>query len=131
MSQLGAVVPLESPSAASRSRRSRLALWVYVGLLAWAPFPLGGNREWSSSLAFLIVASCWILLGVANWEHSDRNWEPLRRHGVALGLAGCTILWAFIQVIPAVPLSWAHPAWGMASFALRQPLSGTISLNPW
>lgn len=110
---------------------ARVAFWLYIATLAWAPFPLGSNRPWSWSLLVLLVALCWLLWGVGTWSAPERNWAPLRRFALPALLGATTLLWALIQICPWVPAGWAHPVWSLASEALHRPIAETISIDPW
>jgi len=128
-----------APNIAS-SRLIRLsdigAFWLFIGILAWAPFPLGSNRPWSWSVLMLLVALAWTLWALSVWALSlCSNAEALRqlswRLSPAIGLALLALLWGLVQIVPLVPASWAHPIWALSADALGHPLTGTISLNPW
>src|SRR5215471_21232106 len=69
------------------------AFWLLIGLIAWAPFPLGSNRPWSWSLLTALVACAWIIWSFSVWQTSE-NLRPLRRMAVPLTLSGLTLLWA-------------------------------------
>ncbi len=113
-----------------RARLEATAFWLLVVALAWAPFPLGSNRQWSASLLYLLVALAWFV-----WVLSLEDFSRVRRFVgrllVPLILALAALAWGLVQTLPVVPQSWVHPLWGLASEALNQPLQGTISLNPW
>lgn len=96
--------------------------------LAWAPFWLGGNRPmaWGVNAAFfpaLVLAfELRTLLGG-------------RPHPVAMSrIAGpaalfCAVLIFALAQSASAPRVLAHPIWGMASEALSQPLTASISVN--
>jgi O-antigen ligase len=98
-------------------------------LLAWAPFPLGSNREWSWSILLLGIAGCW-LLWVVYVMASPSRLAP-RQGRLALVLAMLVLVWAVLQALPVLPPDWAHPLWPQTAQLLNVPLPATVSLNPW
>lgn len=108
----------------------RVAFWGLVGLLVWAPFPLGGAVAWASGVQVLAVAALLFLCGISIWL--DRNAlrgaiPPL----VPTVLFSAALLWMAVQTLNIVPASWIHPIWNLAADGLHQTVSGAISLNPW
>ena len=83
-----------------------------VGLLLWAPLPLGSNRPWSWTL--LAVAVGVLLLA---WCGAELRRPEVRSLPVPVWLAGVLIGgalgWAWIQTVPSVRL--VHPAWTWAA----------------
>ncbi len=110
---------------------TEVAFWLYVAVLAWAPFPLGSNRPWAWYLLILLIATCWVLWGLGTWSTAEQNWSPARRHPIALTLGLLALCWGVVQTLPWIPTGWSHPIWNMASGTLGQPLAATISINPW
>lgn len=106
-------------------------LWLVIATLAWAPFPLGSNREWSWGLLSILVSLC--LLCWTAWAlfTASSQWRNLRRLAIPLSLAGLALVWAIIQALPIVPVGWAHPVWAEAANLLGRSIKGTISLNSW
>jgi O-antigen ligase len=84
--------------------------WIFgalIGLLLWAPLPLGSNRTWA--LGILVVWVFALLAGVAYvWRHhSDAAWARLGKFAVPLTLLGAfvALVWAQTWVVPA---SWVE-----------------------
>jgi O-antigen ligase len=107
------------------------SFWLIVATLAWAPFPLGSNREWSWSILTLSIAFCWLPWAIWGWTTPEAQYENLRRLGIPLTLAGLTLVWATIQALPIVPSGWVHPNWPVTASLLHRAVPGVISLNPW
>ena len=107
------------------------SFWFLVGILAWAPFPLGSNREWSWSLLIILVAICWLIWGASSLAAPEALWRNFVRMRIPIALAGLALVWAFVQALPVAPSAWDHPIWGETSNLLGQSIRGTISLNPW
>lgn len=100
-----------------------------VAVLA-APLPLGANRMWSWSLLAVAVALlllAWAAACLRDRAHvalgPRRLWLPALPFAVAL-------LWGFLQTVPVLPQSWAHPLWADAAAALGRPLAATVSPDP-
>jgi O-antigen ligase len=106
-------------------------LWFLIAILAWAPFPLGSNREWSWGLLSILVACCWIPWAIWALATSELQWRNLRLTWLPLSLAMITLLWAIIQTLPIVPASWNHPLWEATGNIIGQSIPGIVSLNPW
>jgi len=107
------------------------AVWSYVLLLAWAPFPLGGAVSWGAGFQVLLLALCWALWALSVWNEPEPIWPHARALAVPLALVVLVLGWAFVQTLPIIPSDWAHPLWSMAGGAIGQPVSAVISLNPW
>jgi len=112
-------------------RLENVVFWLTLAALAWAPFPLGSNRGWSWSLLALMIATAWLVWVASVWQRPGIILRQARPLVVPLSLAAAALAWGVVQIIPGVPIGWAHPVWSMASSALRQALPGTISLDPW
>jgi O-antigen ligase len=107
------------------------SLWILVLTLAWAPFPLGSNREWSWSILTLLTALSWFFWSLWAGANPGAQWENLRRLAFPILSAGLALAWAAVQVLPVVPPDWIHPVWADATALLHHPLAGSISLNTW
>lgn len=92
----------DAADASSASSLNRLAYGLLLGVLLWAPLPLGSNRPWSSLLLSLLVAAALVLLAV-DWL---RHGCPSRRRVFPLWPLGIFVL-AFVA-LQALPLP---PAW--------------------
>jgi len=83
-----------------------------VGLLLWAPLPLGSNRPWSWTV--LAVAIGALLLA---WCGAELRRPQVRSLPVPVWLAGVLIGgalgWAWIQTLPSGRLG--HPVWSWAA----------------
>lgn len=108
----------------------RLAFWLLIAVLAWAPFPLGSNRPWSWSLLVLAVALCWVFWSLSVWVQPDAL-RFLRRLRVPLMLAGIVLIWGLLQASPWLPMSWVHPTWQLAAEELDPLILGSVSISPW
>ncbi len=118
-----------SPQDRFRKYARFAALWLFLGTLAWAPFPLGGAISWGAGLQEILIALCWIFWAASVRE--EKCWPEFRAVLVPLLLAVLVLVWAVLQILPVVPTSWVHPIWTMASDALGRQVAGAISLNPW
>ncbi|MGQ0741094.1 MAG: O-antigen ligase family protein [Alphaproteobacteria bacterium] len=108
-----------------------IVVWFFAAVLAWAPFPLGSNRQWSAALLICLIAfayGAWILIA-DNVQQSA--WRYVKRLAVPFVLVVLTLSWAVAQTLPFVPHEWIHPIWSMASESLGQSLAGAVSLDPW
>lgn len=123
---------LPSRSLESGTALEQISFWVFVATIAWAPFPLGSNRPWSWSLLTLLIAAAWLLWYFSIWNNPT---AALRR--LSGGLAGPIILglaaigWGVVQILPVVPMPWAHPVWRAAAELTGARIVPTISLSPW
>jgi O-antigen ligase len=105
--------------------------WLLILVLAWAPFPLGSNREWSWSLLTILVSFGWFLWTIWAVGTAGAQWRNLKRLAIPLGFVITTLAWASIQGLPFVPANWIHPLWPQTALLLHRPIVGAISLNPW
>jgi O-antigen ligase len=112
-------------------RLKAFGVWLFICVIAWAPFPLGGAIEWAPALQeFLIAISfgLWILSSYGKTEDLLIELKPV---AIPLSLALLVLIWAWVQTLPIVPTAWMHPLWGMTAEILGHPVRGAISLNPW
>lgn len=109
----------------------RIAVGAFVAVLAWAPFPLGGAVSWGAALQEIMIAVCWLLWLAADWTDPSSLLPKRRSLYIALVLVLAVLLWAFIQTLPGVPATWAHPIWQVASDGLGHAVPATISMNVW
>lgn len=113
-------------------RRAREGcFWLLIAILAWAPFPLGSNREWSWGLLSILVAGCWLLWTVWAVSSPEIQRRNLKQAWPPLAPAALSLVWAVVQILPGVPASWVHPLWASTANILGRPIAGTVSLNPW
>lgn len=123
---------VRAPAAARFSRAlGKAAIAVYVVILAWAPFPLGGALGWGAGLQEILIALCWVLWALSTWQAPVADRIAVRVLAGPLVLATLALGWACLQCLSIVPSGWAHPVWAMTSDALGTPIVGAISLNPW
>ncbi len=108
-----------------------ISLWFLIGILAWAPFPLGSDRDWSWGLLSILVGLCWIPYAIWALSTIGARWEDLKRVRVPIFLISLTLVWATTQILPIVPSSWTHPVWSMTSRILHDSVPSVISLDPW
>jgi hypothetical protein len=122
--------------AADRGANDRWLFYALVGLLVWAPFPLGSNRPWAQALlefGIFVLASAWLVLCLRGRVATTGAWSKARWPVVALAL---WLLYGLVQVLP-LPPDWlrflsptAFRQWLDTTVALTdQPLSGNVSLS--
>ena len=113
-------------------RRSRdFSLWLIIFTLAWAPFPLGSNREWSWSVLVLLISlsySFWLVWACANSNTVIANFKQC---AIPICLSILVLGWAIAQSFSIVPDSWTHPIWKSTESLLSTKAPHAISLNPW
>jgi O-antigen ligase len=128
-------MPTEDELGAPYSVMARLfrdgCFWLLILVLAWAPFPLGSNREWSWSLLTILVSICWFLWAIWAIGTAEAQWRNLKRLAIPIGLVTAVLAWAVIQSLPVVPTNWVHPLWSQVGALLHRPVTGAISLSPW
>jgi len=108
----------------------RLAFFLFVGVIAWAPFPLGSNRPWAWSLLALLVTAAWVLWYCSVWSKPQTVRRLSHRLLGPLVLALLALGWGIVQVVPLIPAHWAHPIWRVAAGIIGNT-SPTISVSPW
>lgn len=116
------------------SRMSSLrtsCVWLFIAILCWVPFPLGGAIEWAAGVQALLVSICVILWLLSSSSRINDIVIGIKRIAVPFCLVFLVILWAWIQSLPVVPSSWAHPLWTIAADTLRLPVDASVSVNPW
>src|SRR5579872_3287601 len=89
----------------------RLALFLFIATLAWAPFPLGSAVSWGPGIIEILIALCWTIWALANAADLSVFALARRSNWLALGLFGTALVWAAIQSLPIVPFGWEHPLW--------------------
>jgi len=103
----------------------RAALYLFLGLLLWAPWPLGSNRPWAWSVLEVWVFLC-AALWVTGWMRGEvRSFGLLREAWPALAILGAWLLYLALHWIP-LPASWLG-ALSPESAALG---ARTISIDP-
>jgi O-antigen ligase len=108
-----------------------VVVWFFTAVLAWAPFPLGSNRQWSAALLISLIAlafGAWVLVA---GNVQQVAWRYAKILAIPLFLGTLALLWGVVQTLPFVPQEWPHPIWRIAAEALGQTLAGAISLDPW
>lgn len=122
---LSASVPSSFPGVEPRDQWGLrdIALGLFLGLLVWAPLPLGSNRPWSWSLLMAGLA----LVGLVLALHLLIRGERLRLPW-PVGLAGLAFAavagWAYLQMQPVPVAAWVHPAWAALEPFGIEPLDG-------
>lgn len=113
----------------SRSRDKTLH-WLVLGTVALAPLPFGSNRPWSWSLLATVAGVLLVAWAIAHLRSSTRLPVAPRRVALPALLFASTCLFAFVQTLPILPASIAHPLWSFNA-AIR-PSSDflPISLSP-
>jgi len=107
------------------------AVWLFIGILAWSPLPLGGAVAWAPGLQAVLIAFCCLLWVIGTFRKPailPPHWHIV---SVSFCLVAVPVIWGGVQILPFVPVSWAHPVWSMAADVLGAPVSGRISLAPW
>ncbi|TAK86006.1 MAG: O-antigen ligase domain-containing protein [Betaproteobacteria bacterium] len=78
----------------------RAALYLFLGLLVWAPWPLGSNRPWAWSLLegwVFVCAALWLIA----WMRRDlRSLGVLRDAWPALAILGAWLVYLALYWIP-------------------------------
>lgn len=114
-----------------RRRLQSLALWTFIAILAWAPFPLGGAMEWASSLQQFLILLCWCLWVASEYGNEAEVAANLKLVVAPFACVLVVLAWALLQTASFLPAGWAHPAWPLAAQLLDDALPATISVNPW
>jgi O-antigen ligase len=125
------VSTIPAPARALAIGLESASFWLFIVILAWAPFPLGSNRAWSWSLLCVLVMLCWFLWCASVWSRPQAMARLADGIRIPLLLGGFALLWGIVQALPIVPESWTHPVWQMAGSVLGTHPAGTISLDPW
>ena len=77
----------------------RLLMAGVMGVLVWAPWPLGSNRAWSAALLVVLVGLLLLAWGLLLLRDRDRgHWAPLRMAAPMLGLLLLAQLWVGVQL---------------------------------
>jgi len=106
-----------------------------LGLVAWAPLPLGSNRSWAWTI--LVVGSCLLAMAWLAGYLAGRfaPTESFRRARWALGIGTLWLLYVGFQFV-ALPANWvqvlsprAYEAHAVAASALGHPLGTTLTLS--
>lgn len=95
--------------ASAGDRLRAVACWATVGLLVWAPIPLGSNRPWAWSLL-----AAWAAAALLVWAAGELAAPGPRPRAVwPVAAAAATVLpvwgWAWLQSRPAASLAWLVP----------------------
>jgi len=109
----------------------RVALYFFIALLIWAPFPLGSAVAWGTGLFAMLVAICCALWIYATPYEPSRRRIQKRSSLLALGLLIAVIVWSLAQSLPILPVAWANPLWKMTGEILDINIAQTVSINPW
>lgn len=115
----------------ARSLARSAAVWLFIAILAWSPFPLGGAIAWAAGLQEILIAICWLLWVLATGGAGNRTRSSNHLIFIPAAFAALAVFWAIVQVLPGMPTSWTHPIWAMASDTLGTSVPSVISLNPW
>jgi O-antigen ligase len=105
------------------------ALRVFVAVVSLSAVPFGSARPWSAALLTLLLGGCALGWAAVVMRGHGGPGLPPRRIAVPALLFGAALLWAVLQSLPVLPVSWAHPVWAEAEVALG-PLPRTVSLHP-
>jgi O-antigen ligase len=97
--------------------------------LAWAPFYFGGNDPLAWRVSAGAVGA--ILIAYETTLYASRRPHPLPIGALATpaALFGVVLIWILLQTATFLPTGLQHPGWRLASDALDEPLSGSISVN--
>jgi O-antigen ligase len=116
----------------------RFLFLLYLGLLIWAPLPLGSNRVWALSIlevGIFIVAFCWLILYFFNKTAINSTFHAARIPLILFALFSVYVLLQSIP-LPMVVVSWIAPDIAQ-SYNQLAILNGDVvktaylSLNPY
>jgi O-antigen ligase len=116
------------PGDGGMSTALSLVLALIVGL---SPMWLGSNRPLVWAIHASLFGALLVLIAAAlvlEWRRAPEL--HLARLAAPLLMVLTGLAWAVVQVVPGDGLLPVHPAWGVASDTLDQPLAATISINP-
>lgn len=131
MSEGEATATQESLSSPVAVWTRRASIGVFVGAIAWAPFPLGSAVSWGAPLLQILVGVSWMLWAISAAWSGEAVLEGLRKIWIPAMLVVVVLLWVWVQMLPGVPGLTPHPVWSMANDILRRPLPSSISIDPW
>ncbi|MBK1719639.1 O-antigen ligase family protein [Thiocystis violacea] len=124
-----------TPTSAATGERSAPmrgpSFWILVFILVFSPLPLASVGPVWSHLYSLLVATGLIAYLWQRW-HQGRALPGLAwPMSSAGGLIGLVALWGYLQAVPGLFATWAHPLWVATAASLQEPgLLGTLSLAP-
>ena len=104
----------------------KLLYWLLLGVLVWAPIPLGSNRVWAVSvleIAVFALLMAWIVLWVLGKAKLE---DPLRRAWPVLAVLAAWILYSFVFIVP-LPPSWVE--WLSPEAARMQRLTDVLDIQ--
>ncbi len=100
--------------------------WALLGLLAWAPLPLGSNR--TLPVAIMVVWSVCLVLGML-WcwrKHASLAWAQVARFSWPLACLALLTAWVWLQTLP-LPAEWLQllspEAWAVQADLPQQHIS--------
>ena len=121
--------PAPSGAVGDQARAFTAALSVgLVAILAVAPWPLGANRPWASTLLFFATALFLTAAGAALLLGRLRVPPVPLAAASALVLAASVVAWVLVQSGPAPAPHLAHPIWSLVPEAL--PAVPAIAVDP-
>jgi O-antigen ligase len=124
------VAPRARPDAvASSVSVDAVIFWLYAAALAWTPFWYGSNDLVAWGVNAVIFPGLAATYETSILVRGERHPVGVRKLALPAALFVAVAGWIWIQVSTWVPPTLAHPVWGMASEALEQPLSASISVN--
>ncbi|MDR3514549.1 MAG: O-antigen ligase family protein [Azospirillaceae bacterium] len=94
------------------------------------PLALGGQRPWAWSVMAVWIGVVVLLWAAAVARGHIRVVVPMRWLSAPAIPFALMLLWAFVQTLDVMPVSWWHPLWSEAATGLGAPVSGSISLDP-
>lgn len=103
------------------------AFLLFAFAVALLPLGLGGNRPLPLGLLQLALAASAVLALCSGDMLKNIFWP--RRIKIALLGIGLVIIWVVIQILPIVPVNWAHPLWLDTAVAIGKPVNATIALD--
>lgn len=112
---------------------------VFLGLMAWMPFPYGADRSWAqlvsaAGLSGLLLA--WSGLVMGGFAQQTPHIRALVWPAACMGLA---FAWGTLQTVDLLAIAeathldmraWAHPVWSQADGALGSDVAAHISVDP-
>ena len=108
----------------------KYTFWVFLGILATCPLPLGGNRPLAWNFLAVLVGMTLIAWAVESFYDGRRPPVSLFRLWPMVALFLLAASWAAVQAMPFPVPGWIHPLRMAAAPVLSLPVKAAISLAP-